>query len=52
VHGEGAAQVAWQAWLTGWEAAARRGLTCPRPPMPGPQLPPHRYGFSRSVRLL
>lgn len=52
ISGEGVEQLVREAWLSGWEAPARQTIERPEPPVPGPQLPPHPYGFPRSVRLL
>ncbi|MEN6403822.1 MAG: hypothetical protein ABFD94_17905, partial [Armatimonadia bacterium] len=52
LSGEGVEQLQWEAWLSGWEAAARQVIELDEPPIPGPQLPPHPNGFSRCLRLL
>jgi len=49
--GDGAGRVRFDAWITGWEGAARQTIVRPEPPADGPLLPPHPYGFSRCVRL-
>lgn len=52
LSGEHSEEVGWEAWLSGWEGPARQVLTLPEAPAPGPQLPPHPYGFARCLRLL
>jgi len=49
--GEGAASVRTEAWITGYEARARRAITRDEPPADGPLLPPHPYGFARCMRI-
>jgi hypothetical protein len=51
ITGDGAAAVKVDAWITGWEATARQTIKREAPPMPGPLLPPHPYGFARWLKL-
>ncbi len=49
--GPGVETLGFNAWLTGFESPARQTLKRPEPPVPGPLLPSHPYGFSRVLKL-
>jgi len=51
ILGEGSESLKVDAWLTGYEAFARRTVKSHTPPADGPLLPVHPYGFSRCLRL-
>lgn len=40
-----------RAWIAGYEASARQTIVRDAPPMPGPLLPVHPYGFSRCIEI-
>ena len=51
IAGTEAGRLGREAWLTGYQGAARQTLCAQRPPMPGALLPLHPYGFSTCLRL-
>jgi len=50
VTGAGARSLQTDAWLTGYEASARKTVSSEKAPAEGPLLPVHPYGFARAVR--
>ena len=51
ITGDACEELQIDAWITGWEAPARRTIQGEAGPADGPLLPVHPYGFPRCVRL-
>ncbi|MFO7946806.1 MAG: hypothetical protein R6V19_08320 [Armatimonadota bacterium] len=51
VLGPGVEELDVDCWITGYQGPARQTISDEEPPMPGPLLPPHPYGFSRCLRV-
>lgn len=50
-HSDRADELILDAWVTGYDAPARQAARIAQPPMDGPLLPSHPYGFSRWMKI-